>query len=221
MIREVIKELKLDFVDFLSGDRLFVFMTTLVNADALRVARTLAGLNQRQVEAESKVAQKSIVSAENEQKASSLQTNMRLCAFYENKGIEFLGTPVLRDTTVIGSGARWTMPPALPVELHVGAAFHTEPSGTSFVAARSLMGLQQREVAALAAITLRKMAALETGVDYSVEAFKSLRNFYEEEGVEFMGWGDVSTQRFYGVGVRWRPDAKFLSKRRLTGVAVD
>ena len=212
MIRDVNKEPKRDFIDFYIGNRLFVFMTTLVNADALRVARTLTGLNQREVESESRVAQKSIVAAESEQKTSSVQTNMRLCDFYESKGIEFIGTPVLRETTLIGSGARWRLPPTLPVEPEIGAAFHTESNGTSFIAARSLLGLQQKEVADLAGIALRKVAALEAGGDYSVEAYRILRSYYEAEGVEFLGWGDVSTQRFYGVGVRWRASAKILSK---------
>lgn len=211
VILDVNKEPETDFIDFCSGNRLFVFMTTLVDADALRVARTLTGLTQREVEAECRVAQKSVVAAESEKKTSSVQTNMRLCDFYESKGIEFVGTPALRETTVIGSGARWKLPPTLPVEADIGAAFHTEPNGTSFIAARSLLGLQQKEVADRAAITLRKLAALESGGDYSIEVHRILRSFYEAEDVEFLGWGDVSTQRFYGVGVRWRANAKIRS----------
>ncbi len=196
-------------------------MTTFVHADALRVARTLTGLNQRQVEAETKVAQKSIVAAESQQKASSLHTNRRLCEYYETKGIEFLGKPVLREPTVIGSGARWRMPSVLPIDEDISAVFHTEPNGVSFAAARSLMGLQQKEVSALAVISLRNMAALELGEGYTIQYHRRLRAYYEDEGVEFLGWGDVATERFYGVGVRWRPDPKFLSKRRLNSLVID
>lgn len=221
MILDVNKDIKIAFLDILRGDRLFVAMSTLVNADALRVARTLAGLNQRQVEAESKVAQKSIVAAESARKPSSLQTNKRLCAYYESKGIEFLGTPLLREPTVVASGARWQMPPILPIDIDTDTAFHTELNGVSFAAARSLLGLRQKEVSNRAAVTQRNLAALELGEGYNFEAHRRLRAYYEEEGVEFLGWGDVSTTKFYGVGVRWKPEAKFLLKFRASSADVD
>ncbi|WP_155774445.1 hypothetical protein [Rhizobium etli] len=32
--------------------------------------------------------------------------------------------------------------------------------------------------------------------------YEKLKHWYEEQGVEFTGWGDT-TGRFYGVGVHW------------------
>jgi len=34
------------------------------------------------------------------------------------------------------------------------------------------------------------------------DSSRSLRNYYEKNDVEFLGWSDASSKLFYGVGVR-------------------
>jgi transcriptional regulator with XRE-family HTH domain len=84
-------------------------MTTLLSADALRVARALVGVSQRDVATRALITQKAVWIAENTDQFGR-STNIKLRAFYEALGIEFLGTIDLATGVSSGLGARWRMP---------------------------------------------------------------------------------------------------------------
>ena len=179
-------------------------MTAHVTADALRVARHLTGLSQRDVEQRTRVARKSLIAAETE--GSSRPTTLtRLRSFYEASGIEFLGTIDVASAKTSGIGARWRLPEKIPPSVSQLEAVHSERSGLAFAAARALLGLKQSEVVRLARMPATRIRSLETGVERDRTAQTRLRMFYEQQGVEFLGWGDVTRDLFYGVGVRWKP----------------
>jgi transcriptional regulator with XRE-family HTH domain len=179
-------------------------MTTLLSADALRVARALAGVSQRDAAAKALVTQKAVWIAENTDQFGK-STNIKLRAFYEALGIEFLGTIDLATEISAGLGARWRMPPRLPVERSAASDFHAERLGIAFGAARALLNKTQAEVARSAGVGQRKIGQLESGASFEQSPLVRLRTYYEQENVEFLGWGDVTSNLFYGVGVRWKP----------------
>lgn len=181
-------------------------MTAHLTADALRVARQLTGLSQREVEQLTGVARKSLVAAETAETAAKLRqtTLSRLRSFYEDQGIEFLGTIDVTTGTAKGLGARWRMPDQLPPSGGERPAVHSEPTGLAFSAARALLDVKQSEVSRLVSMPEHRIRVLEAGLEKNATAHTRLRAFYESNGVEFLGWGDVSRGVFYGVGVRWQ-----------------
>ncbi|WP_422369865.1 XRE family transcriptional regulator [Hoeflea sp.] len=178
-------------------------MTTLLSADALRVARALAGLSQRDAAAKAEVTQKAVWIAENTDQFGK-STNIKLRALYEALGIEFLGTIDLSTGISAGIGARWRMPPQLPVQHTAASDFHSERVGIAFGAARALLNKNQAHVAQRASLGQRKIGQLESGTSVEQSSLARLRAFYEQENIEFLGWGDVTSDLFYGVGVRWK-----------------
>lgn len=170
-------------------------------ADALRVARALLDISQRTAADGAGVMPKSVSSAENA-KSGLLETNLALVDYYRSEGISFLGDGSVGET-VARTGARWSGPDGPAEAAATAAVFHTETAGVSFRAARALLGKEQSEIAQHAKISVDAVKGLERSVD-SGRAYETLRSWYENEGVEFMGWGDVSSRKFYGVGVRWK-----------------
>ncbi|WP_166096767.1 XRE family transcriptional regulator [Rhizobium flavescens] len=180
-------------------------MTTLLFADALRVARTLAGLSQREAAARIAITQKAVWIAENTDELGR-STNIRLRALYEALGIEFLGTIDFASGRTSGLGARWRVPAELPEHAQRASEFRTERTGVAFAAARSLLNKKQSEIAGLLNMAERKIGQLEAGGSTDQQSSHRLRSFYEREGIAFLGWGDVTSGLFYGVGVRWRDE---------------
>jgi transcriptional regulator with XRE-family HTH domain len=175
-------------------------MKTPTSADALRVARALLGLSQREAAAAAGMTQKSLSAAESG-KNSLLETNLQLIRFYEDQGIEFLGQATI-GREIACAGARLRGPPGPRPDLSDTAEFRSLPYGTSFLAARSLLNWEQAYVAEKSGLPLKTVRALERGATWS-EPTAQLRAFYEAAGVRFTGWGDVETGRYYRVGVRW------------------
>ncbi len=167
-------------------------------ADALRVARALMDISQRVAAERANVVQKSVSAAENS-KSVLLETNLALVDYYREQGIVFLGEGVVGEP-VRRSGAMWSSPEA-PGKPEADTVFHAEVTDVSFRAARALLGKEQTEVAKLANIGLDAVKGLERG-DAS-RSYSVLRQWYEEQGVLFTGWGDIASRKFYGVGVRW------------------
>lgn len=126
--------------------------------------------------------------------------NVRLLEFYESRGIEFLGE-LKFGREVARAGARWRAPSN--VDFTDGEQYHTEKAGTSFAAARNLLGLKQSQVAAESGLASNAIGKLETGQPWP-SAVEKLRAFYIDKGVEFLGWSDARSQLNYGVGVRWQ-----------------
>jgi transcriptional regulator with XRE-family HTH domain len=195
-------------IDFRFRSRPLVFMTTLLSAEALRAARALVGLSQREAAAEASMTQKAVWIAESDTRLG-ISANTKLKTFYEKAGIEFLGTVDLATGRTTGLGARWRSPPQLPLLPLTAPDFHPERTGVAFGAARAVLNKKQSEIADLSGLTQRKLGFLESGIWIDQPSLLRLRSFYEREGITFLGWGDVTSGLFYGVGVRW--EAKLLS----------
>ena len=127
---------------------------------------------------------------------------MALVTYYQREGIEFLGEGAIGER-VRRSGAKWISPGGPSGTEHTVKKFHSEPNDVSFRAARALLGKEQSEVAELAKLGVDAVKGLERG-DNARRSYDVLRQWYEEQGVEFTGWGDIATRQFYGVGVRWK-----------------
>lgn len=123
--------------------------------------------------------------------------------FYEDEGLQFVGVIDIDTGMINGAGVRWRPPETFPPNQKEAARFHTEPHGTAFVAARSLLGSSRSDVAKNSEISLKDLAALEAGRTYSGDEYQRLRTYYIGAGIEFMGSGDVRSGLYYGVGVRW------------------
>ena len=170
-------------------------------ADALRVARALLNVSQREAAERAKVMQKSISAAENS-KSVLLETNLALVDFYRGQGIELLGEGLIGES-IRRSGAKWVGPDGPASLQKADVTFHAEVTDVSFRAARALLDKEQTEVGKQAKLSVDVIKHLESGAESS-KSQMILREWYEGQGVEFTGWGDVDTRRFYGVGVRWR-----------------
>lgn len=144
-----------------------------------------------------------IVAAEGQQGRARVQSYEKLRAFYEDLGIEFLGTVDVATGTISGAGARWRSPSSSS-QTNEPARIHAEPNGVSFVAARSLLNVSLTKLAQDSGIERRQLSALENHIDFSKDDFDRLRTYYENVGIEFLGQGDVSKNLFHGVGVRWK-----------------
>lgn len=177
-------------------------MEVLLSPDALRAARNLAGLSQRELGDVANIARGSIVTAESSTAPRS-PTAMRLRSFYETRGMEFMGTVDLATGIAKGLGVRWRMPSKFPPDEDADQAIHMEKSGLAFSAARGLLNRKQSEIVTLTKIPEHKIRSLEARKQIDEESIRRLRTFYEENGVQFLGWGDVTRGAFYGVGVRW------------------
>ncbi len=64
-----------------------------------------------------------------------------------------------------------------------------------------MLNRKQSEIASASRVSQRKIGFLETGAVVDHEASLLLRSYYEGQGISFLGWGDVSTGLYYGVGV--------------------
>jgi len=177
-------------------------MRTLLSADALRAARALAGLSQREAASRASVTQRAVWTAEG-MAHGGVSTNLKLRTLYEALGIEFLGMINLATGESVGLGVRWRMPPQLPVSPSIASSFHATTGGLAFAAARALLNKKQSEVAQLSLLSERKISALEAGMLADQVASLRLRSFYEQERLVFLGWGAVSSGLHYGVGVKW------------------
>lgn len=187
-------------VDIFFFDRLVGEMRTPAPADCLRAARALLDLSQREAAAGAKTTQRSVSAAENAENVL-LETNLQLVDFYVSQGIEFLGeTSIGKD--VVRAGARFAAPPSPDVETVVKSTFRAVDFAVPFRAARALMEKEQAEVANAVGLTVAVIQNLERG-KISRSPQEQLRAWYEANDVEFTGWGDITTGKYYGVGVRW------------------
>lgn len=170
--------------------------------DALRAARALARLSQQELSKNIQVTRQSISAAENDASAP-FPTVSKMRGFYEEQGLQFVGIIDIDTGTINAAGVCWRRPETFPPSQSEASKYHAEPNGTAFLAARSLLGTSRAEVASESDISLKDLASLEAGAEYSGEAYQRLRAYYNENGIEFMGTGDVRTGLYYGVGVRW------------------
>ncbi|WP_246645678.1 helix-turn-helix domain-containing protein [Rhizobium redzepovicii] len=134
--------------------------------------------------------------------------NLALIDFYMSRGIEFLGEAKI-GTGVRGAGAKWSAPGSAdnPEER---LRFQTEDVGISFPAARALLNKTQKVIASETGLSVATVKALERG-DHWTDSSETMQGYYERNNVEFLGWSDAATKRYYGVGVRWLPSLKISS----------
>lgn len=167
--------------------------------EALRAARALSAFSQRDAADRAGVERRYISTAETSE--SMIGLNLRLVDFYVELGIEFLGKASI-GTEVSGGGARWRAPatPALLPADH--ERYHSEAFGISFRAARALLDRTQADVANEIGLSLSTVKDLERGDRWAASS-AFMQEYYEQHRVQFLGWSDASTRRFFGVGVRW------------------
>lgn len=179
-------------------------MRIIAPAEALRAARALLNVSQRDVAEHSGVLQKSLSIIENADYLLA-DTNLRLVDFYTARGIQFLGEGFI-GSEIARCGAKWAAPES-PSTVAPSIPFHAQNVSVSFKAARAFLNREQTDIANAAGLTIAAVKGLEAGKKWA-ESYQKLVAFYEAEGVEFTGWGEPSTQKFYGVGVRWRAERK-------------
>jgi hypothetical protein len=134
--------------------------------------------------------------------------NLALVHFYVSRGIEFLGEAKI-GTEVRGAGAKWTAPGSADIP-DERSRFQTLDVGISFPAARALLNKTQKVIANETGLSVATVKALERG-DHWDASSQTLQGHYERNNVEFLGWSDAATKRFYGVGVRWLPNVPTFS----------
>lgn len=132
---------------------------------------------------------------------SRIVTNLDLVDFYAAAGIELLGEASI-GKAITRAGARWTAPSSPDVSKAAKEKFHAEDTRVSFRAARALLNKGQDEIAELAGLSRATVKSLESGKSWE-GSHQTLLSFYESAGVEFTGWGDPATGKYFGVGVRW------------------
>lgn len=174
--------------------------------DALRAARALSRLSQQELCKKIQVSRQSVSAAEKDASAP-FPTISKMRTFYEELGLRFLGTIDIDTGAITAAGVCWRYPGEFPPSDAHAEYYHTEANGTAFVAARSLLNASRIEVSKSSGISLKELAAVEVGTQVASSAYRSLRLYYGETGIEFMGAGDVRTGLYYGVGVRWRSAA--------------
>jgi len=170
--------------------------------DALRAARALARLSQKELSDKIQATRQSISAAENDASAP-FPTVSKMRGFYEEVGLQFVGVIDIDTGTISAAGVCWRHPERFPPNQADSAKFHAERHGVAFGAARSLLGASRAEISDKSELTLKDLAALESGGTYSGDEYLRLRAYFVEAGIEFMGVGDVRTGLYYGVGVRW------------------
>ncbi len=181
-------------------------MRTPAPAECLRAARALLNITQRDAAAGAGITQRSVYVAETAVEPVHLDTNLQLVDFYVSEGIEFLGEASI-GKNVVRSGARFACPPEPDSEAAVKGLFRSVDFRFPFRAARAFLGKEQSEVAESAKITRTMIQNIERGKK-SRPSQDQLQKWYEANGIEFVGWGDVATGKYYGVGVRWRTRVK-------------
>ncbi|TBB67058.1 hypothetical protein ELH42_13215 [Rhizobium ruizarguesonis] len=172
-----------------------------ISPDALRAARALAGLSEREVEEQSGVSRHSLEACEAGSPVALL-TVARLRDFYAVIGIDLLGTIGVNTDFEYMVGARWRLP-GEPGRADEG--LDPEGVGFAFAAARGLLGWDQKRTAREAKLSHRQIGNLEAGGPSTKKSRDDLRIMFENKGIEFLG--DRVNGRFVGVGVRWSSDA--------------
>ncbi|KWV59445.1 hypothetical protein AS026_28680 [Rhizobium altiplani] len=168
--------------------------------EALRVARALTAFSQQEAAELAGVTRRYISTAETSEAMFNL--NLQLIDFYTARGIEFLGQAAVGHE-VLCAGARWRPPPTTTLLTSDYERYRTEDDGISFRGARALLNKTQADVAEEIGLSVATVKALERGGHWT-DTSATMQLYFENQGVEFVGWGDASTRRYFGVGVRWK-----------------
>ncbi|RVN92809.1 XRE family transcriptional regulator [Sinorhizobium meliloti] len=172
--------------------------------EALRVARALLNLSQREAAERAAVPHRYLTIVETSD--ARINSNLELVDFYVSEGIELLGEASIGNE-ITRAGARWISPSSTEISQAIKGRLHAEDARVSFRAARALLNKRQDEIAALSGLSRATVKSLESGKDWA-ESHQTLVSFYDRAGVEFTGWGDPVTDKYFGVGVRWKSQDK-------------
>lgn len=168
---------------------------------ALRAARALFGLSQQSLAEFAKTSLRSVQLAEREDGAGE-EVNSKLRYFYERHGVVFLGSVEISSGLISTCGVRLWDPFSDPLPEKLSDN-QTRADRISFAAARSFLDLSLEAVSKGSGINRQAVTALVTAADTaSTEKYKKLVRYFEEQGIEFLGRRDPTSQGFYGVGVR-------------------
>jgi transcriptional regulator with XRE-family HTH domain len=154
-------------------------------ASCLSAARAMLGMSQAEVEAETRIERRTIGRVESGKFKLVPREAYKLRSLYEKLEVEFLSSP-LHQTI----GVRWKCPG------------RDDPfRSAQFRAARAMLSLSQREMAALSGIDKNFISRLETNKPKAVleNSVQRLAVFVHEAGIELTPEGD-----YFGVGVRLR-----------------
>lgn len=160
------------------------------------------------------MSQKSIVQAE-DPCSERFELNVTLVNFYADRGIEFLGETTFGGP-IFRPGARWRIPDAFPSLPENSEAIRKTSNGISLLAARSLLGLPRTAISDAVNVPRNTIAAVEGGRGWS-ETHDTLRSYYNSRQIDFLGWGKVEQDGYYGVGVRWQAFELILEPSEVTG----
>ncbi|RUM16835.1 XRE family transcriptional regulator [Rhizobium phaseoli] len=170
-----------------------------VSPDALRAARGLACLSERDVERLTGISSQALEASE-AGKPGAARTSVRLGEFYAALGIELLGWVSLTTGYEYGAGARWR-PPWEPGRMEAeAAARRNDPPWLAFAAARAMLEWDQKTAADKAGLSRRQVEHLEAEGPSTRKSRERLRIMYESRGIEFLG--ALANGRVVGVGVR-------------------
>lgn len=197
----IMEDPKWYIVDIFSGDRLVGEMRIPAPADALRAARALLNLTQESAAERAGVLRRSLSTVETSERLP--ETNLKMVDFYVAQGIEFLGVAKIGGE-ITQSGAKWSAPNMTDSSGRaITGDFHVEAIPVSLRAARALCNKEQAEIAEQAKMARETVKAAEKG-NWWTPSHRALQDYYESIGIEFTGWGETATGKFYGVGVRWK-----------------
>lgn len=169
---------------------------------ALRAARALLKLSQGEVCAHAKITDRSLRQAEGKSGAGEA-VSQRLRRFYEDSGLRFLGYVDIGSGDIFCCGVRWEQPTSDQYGLghpDVDTKLHSE---FSFRAARALLGLSMDQVSQLAGLSKKTLIMLEADSPNSEISTRSrMIDFYESQGLIFLGQRTSTAREFIGVGVQ-------------------
>lgn len=166
------------------GSKVLVWMSSF--ASCLLAARTLLGMSQPDVEAQTNVERRTIGCIESGKLKLVPREAFTLQSLYEKQDVEFLAPPLEEKW-----GVRWKSPGRI------------DPfRSAQFRAARAILSLSQREMAALSGIDKNFISRLETDKPraVSMDTVQRLVIFIHESGVELTEAGAL-----FGAGVQLRP----------------
>jgi len=168
---------------------------------ALRAARALLKLSQDKVCEEAQITDRSLRQAEGINGAGE-GVSHKLRRFYEGKGLVFLGSVAIDTGWISGCGVRWSEP-LLEAMAADPAVSVVEQSGLSFRAARAFLGLSMDKVSDMAGLSKKAMIGLEgDGLNSETSTRHRLTDFYESQGLIFLGRRGKAAREFYGVGIQ-------------------
>jgi hypothetical protein len=120
----------------------------------------------------------------------------RLREFYENIGVEFLGSADFATNRVLGAGVRFKRAPPYPPR--------TAAAMVPFAVARALLGDSLDRVGKPSGLSSPVVSRIEAGVGVRNRGAVVLYSYYRANGIEFLR-SDPDPDSYIGIGARFHP----------------